>query len=72
VGKGQAVRAWGKAAKLADPDKIIAAAAAYARQRQGEDPKYTKYPATWLNGQCWDDEAPAAPGRADDIYDRLA
>ena len=24
--------------------------------RAGEDPRYTKHPATWLNGNCWEDE----------------
>jgi hypothetical protein len=28
----------------------------YAASRNGEDPKYTKHPATWLNGECWTDD----------------
>lgn len=46
----------------ADPAHIVAAAQAYARERADEDPKYTKYPATWLNNGCYDDE-PDSPGR---------
>jgi hypothetical protein len=40
----------------------------YADQRAGQDPQFTKMPATWLNGDCWLDEPeiqladiPAAP-----------
>ncbi|WP_158712404.1 helix-turn-helix domain-containing protein [Streptomyces sp. NRRL F-5135] len=40
----------------ADPQHIVDAATGYARERAGEEPKYTKYPATWLNKGCYDDE----------------
>jgi hypothetical protein len=49
-------RAWEKAVRHADAQLIIDGAVRYAKQRDGEDPKLTKYPATWLNRGCWDDE----------------
>lgn len=36
---------------------ILNGALRYGAERQGQDPKYTKHPATWLTGRCWDDEA---------------
>lgn len=37
-------------------DELLAGAMRYSAERSGEDPKYTKHPATWLNGKCWEDE----------------
>lgn len=52
-----AKKAWIAAIKRgANPDRMIAAATAYAKERAGQDPKYTKYPATWLNKGCYDDD----------------
>jgi hypothetical protein len=39
----------------ADPDDIIAA---MRQQTPNPNPRYRKLPATWLNGDCWKDEAP--------------
>lgn len=58
VGKGQAVKAWAKAAKKVDPDSIIAAAEEYARETAGKDAEFIAHPATWLNGERWADEKP--------------
>ncbi|MFE7485535.1 helix-turn-helix domain-containing protein [Streptomyces sp. NPDC057552] len=59
----EARKAWVAAlGRGADPQHIVTAAASYARERANEDPKYTKYPATWLNKGCYDDE-PDQPGR---------
>lgn len=59
--KAEALAAWKTAVKSGvDPAHIAAAAAAYHRERNGEDPKFTKFPATWLNKGCYDDE-PDAP-----------
>lgn len=44
----------------ADPERIVAAAAAYARSenvRRG----FAKHPTTWLNAGCWEDELPGGP-----------
>ncbi|MGW6008641.1 hypothetical protein [Streptomyces sp. NPDC055210] len=62
VEKQDTVRAWNKAVAAGTlPDKILRTAQAYAIERRGEDPKFTKYPATWLNKGCYDDE-PTPPG----------
>ena len=38
-----------------DPQHMVDRATAYAHERKGEDPKYTPYPATWLNNGGYDD-----------------
>lgn len=53
---GLAKRALRTALKKAPIETIIAGAEAYARHRAGEDPAFTCYPATWLNGERWLDE----------------
>jgi hypothetical protein len=40
---------------------MVERAQAYAYERRGQDPKYTKYPATWLNKGCYDDEPDPQP-----------
>jgi hypothetical protein len=52
----------------ATPETLLHGAKRYAAQRAGQDPQFTKMPATWLNGDCWLDEPeiqladiPAAP-----------
>ncbi|MFE7395688.1 helix-turn-helix domain-containing protein [Streptomyces sp. NPDC057557] len=53
----EAKKAWIAAIdRGAKPQHIVTAAQGYAKERAGEDPKYTKYPATWLNKGCYDDE----------------
>ncbi|MGW0312063.1 helix-turn-helix domain-containing protein [Streptomyces flavidovirens] len=53
----EAKKAWVAAIERgADPQHIVDAAQGYARERAGEDPKFTKHPATWLNKGCYDDE----------------
>lgn len=61
-GRGQAERAYRTARKTADAETLLAGAKQYANQRHGEDPQFTKHPATWLNGKCWLDETGAAVG----------
>ena len=59
VAKDAARRAFDKALKAGvDAGALIAGAQRYAVERQGQDPKFTKHPATWLNGGCWEDELP--------------
>lgn len=61
VGKVPARKAWAKAVKSgADPETIIAGSERYARERKGEDDKYTAHAATWIHGQRWDDTPYAA------------
>lgn len=65
--KDAAARAYASAIKRATPEQILAAASAYRDDsaRKRAEPKFTKHPATWLNGGCWNDElattAPAGP-----------
>ena len=53
--KGKAERAFKSAIKKASPEEIIQAA-----QRYRDDPTrrddFTKYPATWLNAESWNNE----------------
>lgn len=81
VGRKAAVEKWRKAVRDgADPAEIIAGAKRYADERRGENPRYTKHPATWLNQGCWEDEAAPPtreqPSGADAtiqrLYDRAA
>jgi hypothetical protein len=63
-GKGQARRAWAKALKAGtDPEVIIEAASHFTALRGNEDPKFTPYPATWLNGERWTDTPDPTPPR---------
>ena len=64
VAKRAALKAWASATKRADVEDILTGARKYARHpdvtRDGG--KFIKNPATWLNGDCWEDETPnAAP-----------
>lgn len=57
VARAAAEKAFARAvAGGASPASIIAGARRYAVDREGQDPKWTKHPATWLNGECWTDE----------------
>ena len=56
--RAQAEKAYVKALTRASPDQLLAGARRYAGLRVGEDRKYTKQPATWLNADCWLDEVP--------------
>jgi hypothetical protein len=56
--KAAAERAYRAALKKVTAERLLAAATSYRDDsaRQRNDAKFTKYPATWLNGGCWDDE----------------
>ncbi len=56
------MHAYAGAMQQATPDEIIRGAARYATERRGEDPHYTKNPATWLSKACWANPPP--PSRA--------
>jgi hypothetical protein len=61
VDKGAARKAWAKAMKgKTSPATIIAATKEYAAERRGQDAKFTKHPATWLNAESWLNERPPA------------
>lgn len=59
--KPDAHRAWTRALKRADAETIIAGAARFAADPNRDD-RYTPHPATWLNGDRWND--PPLPPRA--------
>ena len=56
VAKGQARRAYATALKKADADTLLAGIARYAESVRHTEKRFIKHPATWLNGECWDDE----------------
>lgn len=72
VDKPAARRAWAKAVKRATPDVIIAAAVAYRDHPHRPDRQYIRNPATWLNGDGWDDELPAPRGTRPGADERFA
>lgn len=53
--KAKARKAWQKAIQKKPPDQIIQATLEYAQSDLGSG-DYSKLPATWLNGECWDDD----------------
>jgi hypothetical protein len=57
-----AIRAFARAIDRAPPEEIIRGATRYAAERGGEDPRYTRNPATWLNKACWNDQTPSSRG----------
>lgn len=69
--KAAARKAWPRALSEAggNPQTIIDGAQRY-RDDPNREPQFTKYPATWLNKGCWDDD-PLPPratnGRANGV-----
>lgn len=62
----EAKKAWIAAIERGvEPKRMVDAAQAYARERHGKDPQFTKFPTTWLNKGCYDDEPDPEPGKAD-------
>lgn len=73
VGRGAAVNSYAKARKNgATSDDLPNGAMSYAVERKGQDPQFTKAPATWLNQECWADEraSPAVLSPWDPAYHR--
>lgn len=62
--RGAAARAYAAARQHATAQELLEGAERYATGRKGEDARFTKHPATWLNGKCWLDEASGAPAQA--------
>lgn len=57
VARRAAVKAYRAAIKRASPAVILAGAIRYATNSAGKEAEYVKHPATWLNADCWADEA---------------
>lgn len=58
--KGAAFKAFRSALKVASFEEILAGAIAY-RNDPNREPEYTKYPATWLNADAWENEIAPSP-----------
>ena len=58
--RGHAIKAFKTAIKKTDLDTLMAGLDRYLAQIEQErtEPKHIAYPATWLNGERWDDETP--------------
>lgn len=58
VDKGAARKAYERVVKSGNvtPEQLSAGVLRYAAERQSEDPKFTKHPATWLNAEGWANE----------------
>ncbi len=56
--KARAREAFAKAARKVPAATLIASAAEYAQSERGRG-QYVKMPATWLNGECWNDDREA-------------
>lgn len=54
--KGHARKAFASALKKSDPETIIGAARVFADRVRGSEKKFIAHPATWLNGERWEDE----------------
>lgn len=62
IGKGQARKAFKTALSKTDADTLNAGVKSYVESVAGKDQQYIAHPATWLNGERWDDEpTPEAP-----------
>ncbi|WP_174830312.1 hypothetical protein [Ruegeria sp. HKCCA4812] len=58
VAKGDARKAYARALKKTDSATLFSAMKAYAATRVGQDERYTKHPASWLNAEQWEDAQP--------------
>lgn len=57
VQKQDARKAWSQVLRRKiHPDKVIAGAKRYAQERNGQDPNFTRHPASWLRAGGYDDE----------------
>lgn len=58
IDKGHARTAFKAARKKTSLETLMAAAEQFALHSRGTEPKFLAYPATWLNGERWEDETP--------------
>ena len=56
VAKGAAKKAFEAARQKVDLETLTKGRDAYVKAVKDADKKFIKNPATWLNGECWDDE----------------
>lgn len=60
VGKKAAQEAYAVAVTKVDEDTLIEGVRRYRSERFGQDDKFTKNPARWLDEECWNDPPPAS------------
>lgn len=74
-GKGQALTAYKKARKTVAHETLVSALKAQTSVITSKGTEFVPYPATWLNGQRWDDDltetGPAGGSDSDSLWDRL-
>jgi hypothetical protein len=63
--RAEAVKAWEKAVKRADPVDIVGGAVRYAGD-PNRDPAFTAHASSWLNGDRWTDDPLPARGHGAD------
>ncbi|MFC5791985.1 hypothetical protein EDM22_12295 [Agromyces tardus] len=66
VNKPAARRAWDKAVTKCPAEEILAAAVAYRDNPGLPEEQFIPYPATWLNGERWNDDLPESATQASD------
>lgn len=71
VSKGQARKAFKRVVDKVGLDRLIEATKNYAASVQGKDKAYIKHPASWLNGECWDDDEQDMPTNGPTGIDRM-
>ena len=67
--RGRALTAYRTARKKTDAATLLAALVAQTPQLTAKGTEFVPYPATWLNGERWLDEAPAPAASSPDDYD---
>lgn len=69
--KAQARKAWPKACKRLEPERLVKAAAFWARlwEDVGKDREHIPHASTWLNNDRWNDERPVRPRAAPNSTD---
>lgn len=65
VGKAGARKAWPKACKKLEAARLVKAADYWTGlwENAGTEAQFIPHPATWLNGERWNDEPPVARGQ---------
>jgi hypothetical protein len=70
VDKGHAIKAINAALKKVDANVLLESVKRYAAQWDGKDKKFCPNPATWFNGERWDDEPELKPNTNGKQYEQ--
>jgi hypothetical protein len=71
VGKEAARKAYASALNKTNHEAIMAGIRLYAKERAGQDEKFTAHPASWLNAGRWDDTPMVRPATLHDQLEDL-